>query len=111
MKSNEIIIGFIGDDYIKYSDFWKNKYEHLTVDSQILYDTFHTEMLYNLFDTIKQYIRNNINNLDLSEFDYDILNYLIPDKETLINTVLCKMSVSDETINNIMLQIKNESKK
>ena len=39
--------------------------------------------------------RYNINNLDLSEFNYDILNYLIPDKETLINTVLCKMSVSN----------------
>ena len=49
------------------------------------------------------YIRNNINNLDLSMFDYNTLNYLIPDKETLINTVLCKMAVSDEIINNIML--------
>lgn len=55
MKSNEAIIGFIGDDYVKYSDFWENKYEHLTVDSYILYDTFHTEMLYNLFDEIKSY--------------------------------------------------------
>lgn len=33
MKSNEVIIGFIGDDYIEYSDFWKNKYNHLTIDS------------------------------------------------------------------------------
>lgn len=60
-------------------------------------------MLYNLFDEIKSYIRRNIDDLDLSIYDYDILHYLIPDKETLINTVLCKMSVSDKTINNIML--------
>lgn len=111
MKSNEIIIGFIGDNYVRYSDFWKNKYKHLTIESQILYDTFHTELIYNIFDEIKMYIRNNINNLDLSMFDYNTLNYLIPDKETLINTVLCKMAVSDEIINNIMLQIKNKCKK
>ena len=33
MKSNEIIIGFIGDNYVRYSDFWKNKYKHLTIES------------------------------------------------------------------------------
>ena len=56
MKSNSIIIDFIGDDYIEYSDFWKNTYQNLSIDSQILYDSLHSNVIYNIFDEIKLYI-------------------------------------------------------
>lgn len=105
MKSNEVIIGFIGDTYDEYSEFWNTKYNKLNIDSEILFDTFHTELIYNLFDEIKSYIRRNIDDLDLSKYDYDVLHYLIPDKDTLINTVLCKMNVPDNIANRIMLEI------
>ena len=77
MKSNSIIIDFIGDDYIEYSDFWENTYQNLSIDSQILYDSLHSNVIYNIFDEIKLYIRENIDNLDLSIYDYYILHYLI----------------------------------
>ena len=75
MKSNSIIIDFIGDDYIEYSDFWKNTYQNLSIDSQILYDSLHSNVIYNIFDEIKLYIRENIDNLDLSIYDYYLLHY------------------------------------
>ena len=59
MKSNSIIIDFIGDDYIEYSDFWENTYQNLSIDSQILYDSLHSNVIYNIFDEIKLYIREN----------------------------------------------------
>lgn len=62
-------------------------------------------MLYNLFDEIKSYIRKNIDDLDLSIYSYDILHYLIPDKETLKKTVLCKMSITDNIVNRVILEI------
>ena len=91
MKSNSIIIDFIGDDYIEYSDFWENTYQNLSIDSQILYDSLHSNVIYNIFDEIKLYIRENIDNLDLSIYDYYLLHYLIPDKESLKKYVLNKM--------------------
>ena len=105
-KSNEIIIDFIGDDYIEYSDFWKNTYEHLTIESQILYDTLHSELIYDMFDEIKLYIRENIDHLDLTIYDYYLLHYLIPDKESLKKYVLNKMgNITDNVIDDVFNKI------
>lgn len=106
MKSNSIIIDFIGDDYIEYSDFWKNRYQNLSIDSQILYDSLHSTIVYNIFDEIKSYIRENIDNLDLSIYDYYLLHYLIPDKETLKKYVLNKMeNITDNIITDVFNKI------
>ena len=106
MKSNSIIIDFIGDDYIEYSDFWENTYQNLSIDSQILYDSLHSNVIYNIFDEIKLYIRENIDNLDLSIYDYYLLHYLIPGKESLKKYVLNKMeNITDDVINDIFNKI------
>ena len=70
MKSNSIIIDFIGDDYIEYSDFWENTYQNLSI------------------------------------YDYYLLHYLIPDKESLKKYVLNKMeNITDDVIDNIFNKI------
>lgn len=105
-KSNEIIIDFIGDDYIEYSDFWKNTYENLTIESQILYDTLHSELIYDIFDEIKLYIRENIDHLDLTIYDYYLLHYLIQDKESLRKYVLNKIeNITDNVIDDVFNKI------
>lgn len=106
MKSNSVILDFIGDDYIEYSDFWKNTYQTLSINSQILYDSLHSNIIYDIFDEIKLYIRENINNLDLSIYDYYLLHYLIPDKETLKKYVLNKMeNITDNIITDVFNKI------
>ena len=44
--------------------------------------SLHSNVIYNIFDEIKLYIRENIDNLDLSIYDYYLLHYLIPDNLT-----------------------------
>lgn len=66
----------------------------------------HSNVIYNIFDEIKLYIRENIDNLDLSIYDYYLLHYLIPDKESLKKYVLNKMeNITDDVINNIFNKI------
>ena len=66
----------------------------------------YSNVIYNIFDEIKLYIRENIDNLDLSIYDYYLLHYLIPDKESLKKYVLNKMeNITDDVINDIFNKI------
>ena len=104
------IIHFIDDNYIQYSDWYRDNIQKLNQESYAIFECVHSDMLYHIYDAYKVYIRGNINNLDLSIFDKDLLRFFIPNKQILCNCVLDKMNLTQETVHNIWTSIESYCK-
>ena len=108
---NDDIINFIDDVYIDKTEAIKNiqKYKQ-----DNLFYLIHSEMLYLYFDYVKNIIIHKLylnDNIDIKnefniELTNDLINFYIPNKDTLKQCVLYNYNIDDSTLNSVYNKVK-----
>ena len=108
---NDDIINCIDDVYIDKTEAIKNiqKYKQ-----DNLFYLIHSEMLYLYFDYVKNIIIHKLylnDNIDIKnefniELTNDLINFYIPNKDTLKQCVLYNYNIDDSTLNSVYNKVK-----
>lgn len=100
------IIHFIDDSYTEYTQWFTDNIQKLDNESYNIFVSIHSDILYEIYDDIKRHIRNNYNNLNLSNYNKDLISFLIPNKDVLVNCICDKLLLSDTDIDQLWDTIK-----
>lgn len=108
---NDNIINFIDDVYINRDDVIKNiqKYNYNN-----LFYLIHSEMLYLYFDYVKDVVihklylndNKNIENEFNIELTNDLINFYVPDIQTLKECILYDYNIDESTLNSVYNKVK-----